>query len=294
MRLAYLAPWIAVAAMAPAVAGPTVVDDSGASLSLSAPARRIVSLAPHVTEMLYAAGAGDRIVGAVKHSDYPEAAKAIVRVGDSAMLDLERIVSLKPDLIAAWFHGNSAQQLSRVAALGIPVFQSQPRALDDIGPALVRFGTLAGTEDAARRAAAAYTARLASLRERYAARPPVRVFFQVWSNPLLTINGEQLISDVIRLCGGHNVFEQASLLVPSVDAEAVAAANPEVVVATGTGRGDDGAFDAWRKLPSLRATAAGNLVLLRTDALGRHSPRVLDGALMLCEALERVRAKRTP
>lgn len=289
---------IAAAALAcaqGALAAPVAVtDDIGQQVRLRSPAQRIVSLAPHATELLFAAGAGELVVGTVAYSDFPEAAKKIPRVGDSSLLDLERIVQLKPDLLVVWFHGNSEQHLARLRALGIPMFYSEPKTLADIASSLTRLGQLAGTQAAAARASASYARELGDLRERYASRSPVTLFFQVWKSPLLTINGEQIISDAIRACGGRNIFEHAAALVPTVDVEAVASANPEAIVTTGTGGNDDDAFDVWRKLPSLRATSGGNLLLVRTETLGRAAPRVLEGVAALCRALDGVRQRRRP
>ena len=270
-----------------------VVDDAGRTVVLPSPARRIVSLAPHVTETLFEAGAGHLIVGTVKHADYPEAAKRIPRVGDNALLDLERIASLEPDLIVVWLHGNSEKHLEKVRKLGIPMFYNRPATLSEIPSSLTRLGKLAGTETRAARSAEVFAARLADLRQRYAHRSPVPLFFQVWQKPLLTINGTQIISDVIRLCGGTNIFAEEKLLVPTVDVEAVVSADPEAVLRTGKASDRDSGFEPWRKLANFRPTARGNLVLLETDSLGRHSPRILDGAELLCEALERVRSRRS-
>lgn len=285
--------WLALPVFA-AHAEIRVVDDSGQEVVLKSPARRIVSLAPHTTETLFEAGAGHLIVGTVKYADYPEAAKKIPRVGDSALLDMERIVSLKPDLIVVWLHGNSEKHLEKVRKLGIPMFHNRPNKLSEIASSLTRLGQLAGTEPQARKSAEAFAARLAGLERRYAHRPAVSLFFQVWQKPLLTINGTQIISDVIRLCGGRNIFAEEKLLVPTVDVEAVVSADPEAVLRTGKTTDPESVFEPWRKLANFRPTASGNLVLLETDALGRHSPRILDGAAIMCEELERVRAKRRP
>ncbi len=276
----------------PARAEIRVVDDSGQEVVLESPAQRIVSLAPHTTETLFEAGAGHLIVGTVKYADYPEAAKKIPRVGDNALLDMERIVSLQPDLIVVWLHGNSEKHLQKLRKLDIPMFYNRPNKLSEIPSSLIRLGQLAGTEPQARKAADAFVVRLAELEKRYAHRSPVPLFFQVWQKPLLTINGTQIISDVIRLCGGRNIFAEEKLLVPTVDVEAVVSANPEAVVRTGKTTDPESVFELWRKLPDFRPTATRNLVLLKTDALGRHSPRILDGAAVLCEELERVRARR--
>jgi iron complex transport system substrate-binding protein len=272
-----------------------VVDDSGATVVLQSPAKRIVSLAPHVTELLFAAGAGDRIVGTTEFSDYPEAARLIPRVGGSSLLDMERVVSLEPDLIVVWWHGSSQNQQDKLKTLGVPIFQNEPRTLDDIPRALLALGRLAGAEDDARRAAQAFTARREALRVRYANASPVVLFWQVWARPLLTVNGRHLISDVVRLCGGVNVFDRLSPLVPAVNIEAVVEANPEAIVTTRTDASvnqADGLAD-WRALPHLRATLHHNLIVLDADTIHRQSPRILDGADALCERLEDVRTRRS-
>ena len=269
-----------------------VVDDNGETVVLREPARRIISLAPHVTELLYAAGAGDRIVGAVEYSDYPGAARRIPRIGDNVQLDLERIVALKPDLIVVWLHGNAQRQLDKLAKLGIPVFYNEPHRLGDIARSLGQFGRLAGTEAVAARAARAFATREAELRARYAGRAPVRVFYQIWQRPLMTVNGEHLISDVIRLCGGQNVFADLKPLVPVISTEAVLEADPEAIgTAIIDAKAQDG-LESWKKWPRLTATARGNYFFIPADLISRHTPRILEGAQQMCEHLDVARARR--
>jgi len=277
---------------APAPAPTRVPDDAGATVVLAAPARRIVSLAPHVTELLYAAGAGGYVVGAVDYSDYPEAAKRIPRVGSYTGLDLEAIVALRPDLIIAWQSGNPPSQVERLRALGLAVYVSEPRHIEDVATNIERLGRLAGTADAALRAARAFRRRHEALRRRYAARPAVTVFYQIWDRPLMTVNGKQLISDVIHLCGGRNVFADLPILAPTVDVEAVLAADPEAIVASGAGAARPEWFDAWRRWPQLRAVRRDNLFVVPPDVLQRHGPRILDGAEHLCADLETARRRR--
>ncbi|OGI47192.1 MAG: cobalamin-binding protein [Candidatus Muproteobacteria bacterium RIFCSPHIGHO2_01_FULL_65_16] len=277
---------------APAPAPTRVPDDAGATVVLAAPARRVVSLAPHVTELLYAAGAGGYVVGAVDYSDYPEAAKRIPRVGSYTGLDLEAIVALRPDLIIAWQSGNPPSQVERLRALGLAVYVSEPRHIEDVATNIERLGRLAGTADAALRAARAFRQRHEALRRRYAARPAVTVFYQIWDRPLMTVNGKQLISDVIHLCGGRNVFADLPILAPTVDVEAVLAADPEAIVASGAGASRPEWFDAWRRWPQLRAVRRDNLFVVPPDVLQRHGPRILDGAEHLCADLEAARGRR--
>ncbi|MFA6311855.1 MAG: cobalamin-binding protein [Sterolibacterium sp.] len=283
--LALLVPWLAHAEI-------LVRDDAGQSVRLAAPARRIVSLAPHITENLYVAGAGALIVGVSEYSDYPEQARKLPRVGNYASLDLEAIVAQKPDLVIAWESGNPASHLAKLKALGLPLFISQPKNLDDIASSIERFGELAGTAAVAREAARAFRTRQATLRSRYADRPPVRTFYQIWNQPLATVNGEQLISKVMRLCGAENIFAGLSQLAPVVTLEAVLAANPEAIVASGMDDARPEWLDMWTRWKDLHANARGNLFFVPPDLINRHTPRVLDGAQLLCQHMETARGRR--
>ena len=269
-----------------------VTDDSGREVVLQRPARRIISLAPHMTELMFAAGAGFHVVGTVEYSNYPEAAKAIPRIGDSALLDLERIVELKPDLILVWQHGNAQRQLDKLLSLGIPVFYNQPDRLPDVARSIEKFGRLAGTDVIASTVASAFVAREAELRRRYAARPPVRVFYQIWEKPLMTINNDHLISDIIRLCGGQNVMGELKQLVPVISTEAVLEADPEVIAGATAEPNLRNNLDNWKAWPRILAVKRDNLFVIHTDLISRHTPRVLDGAQQMCENLSKARAKR--
>ena len=288
--------WVLAAALAlgSTAAGAEIrlTDDSGRSVALKQPARRIISLTPHMTELLFAAGAGGHVVGTVEYSNYPVEAQRIARIGDSAQLDLERIVALKPDLIVVWQYGNAQRQLDKLLRLGIPVYYNEPRRLADIARAIEQLGRLAGTEMVALPAARAFVARAAELRQRYAGRAQVTVFYQIWDKPLMTVNGDHLISDVMRLCGGRNVFAGLKLLTPEITAEAVLAADPEAIggVSAEAGQAED--LDQWKKWPRLKAVARNNLFAIHSDLISRNTPRVLDGAQQLCGHLDAARAKR--
>lgn len=276
----------------------SVVDDTGRTVTLAAPAARVISLAPHTTELLYAAGGGARLVGAVAYSDYPPAANALPRVGSNTALDLERIVALKPDLVVVWRHGNDARQLDKLRELGIALFFSEPGKVDDVATNLERLGTLLGTEDTAHAAAQRYRGEIARLRARYAARPLVSVFYQVWDRPLLTLNGAHIVSDAIALCGGRNVFGKLAARVPTVSVEAVVAADPEAIVTAASGatapKADAPLPDLarWRAWPRMTAVARGNLFAIDGDLITRPGPRLADGIDALCRDLDTARARR--
>jgi iron complex transport system substrate-binding protein len=265
-------------------------DDAGKLVRLTAPAAHIVSLSPHATELLYAAGAGARVVAAVEYSDYPEAAKALPRVGSYAALDLERIAALKPDLAVAWGSGNPPGQLAQLARLGVPVFVSEPTKLEDIPATLRRLGRLAGAA-AAETAAREFERRQAALHEKYAGRRSVGVFYEIWNQPLMTVGGGHVISAAMALCGGRNVFAQLSQPAEAVELEAVLRADPEAIVASGMDARRPEWLDEWRRWPQLTAVKRGNLFFVPPDLLQRHTPRLLDGAERLCEALETARRR---
>ncbi|HEY6511309.1 MAG TPA: cobalamin-binding protein [Burkholderiaceae bacterium] len=279
---------------APIQAAVRVLDIDGHAVELAAPARRVISLAPHLTELMFAIGAGDRVVGTVAHADFPDAAQRLPRVGDSALLDLERIVALKPDLVLVWRHGNSPQQLQRLAVLKLPTYASEARTLADITRTLRDLGQLSGSPHPAERQAAAFEAEVSALRVRYAGRRRVDVFYQIWNPPLITINGQHLISQVLALCGARNVFEAERLLTPTVTEEAVMLADPDAVVAGWSDSYGASPLERWRRLHALRAVRQGHLLQVDPDLLHRQSDRVLLGARQLCDKLDTVRAGLPP
>ena len=215
--------FLSLASVTSAFAEVSVKDDQGNIVTLSQPAKRIISLAPHITESLFAAGAGDKIVGAVKYSDYPEAAKSILRVGGYPSADLEKIISLKPDLLIAWPSGNNLKQVEKLTAFGIKVFMSEPRYPLDIAKTIQRFGVLAGTEKIADKTSSDFLEHYQLLKTNYSKKKKLKVFYQIWNKPIMTINGEHLISEIIELCGGENVFSNLKILTPRISFESVLA-----------------------------------------------------------------------
>ena len=269
-----------------------IKDDTGQELRLKEAPKRIVSLAPHVTETLFAAGGGSKIVGTVDYSDYPEAAKKLPRVGGYSRVDLEAVAALKPDLIIAWQSGNASAQMEKIRSLGIPIFLTQPNTLDDVAVELEKLGKLAGTESIANAAASKFRERLTKLRQGYSQKAKVRVFYQIWKTPLMTVGGPQIISSAIQLCGGENVFGNLPQMSPTVSLEAVIAADPEAIVATGMGDARPDWLGDWNQWTRMTAVKRGNLFHINPDIMQRHTPRILDGTEKLCLALEQARSKR--
>ena len=297
LALALLAALAIEARAAPVVA----VDDAGRELRLERPPTRIVTLAPSLTELVFAAGGGGAIVAVDSSSDFPAAARTIPQIGDVSRIDIERLLALKPDLVVVWQRGNTTRELDQLEGAGLRLFRLEPQRLDDVVRAIERLGRLLGSEATAGPAAAALRERLAALRQRHASDPPVRVFYQVWSSPLMTISRKQIVSEVIELCGGQNVFGGLAPLVPQVAVESVLAADPEAIF-TADERGsttllrrdpDAPAFAAWRRHPRLAAVRGRGLYVLNGDAISRQGPRIVDGATAICGALDEVRRERS-
>ncbi len=267
-----------------------VIDDRGVSIQLAQPAERIISLAPSLTELLYVAGAGDKLVGVVEYSDYPEEALSLPLIGRFDRFDIERILELKPDLVVAWLTGNPRSTIEGLERLGLTVYVAEPKFLDSIPNQLEKLGQLAGTEGQASEAINAYAEKLTSLVNRYSATAPVRVFYQVWDRPLMTAGGAELTNDLIELCGGINIFGELTALAPKVNLEAVVLRDPELIVASGIDERRPAWLDTWDEWPSMTAVANRQVVFIDPDLTQRHSPRVLQGAEILCQQIAAARA----
>ncbi len=266
-----------------------VVDDRGNTVTLERPAQRIVSLSPHITEMLFAAGAGERIVATVLFSDFPEAAKEIPVIGSHNAVAYESLLAANPDLVIAWASGNGDEIIARLKSLGLTVYLDEPTKIEDIPRSLQRIGTLVGREEITEREAAVFTKTLNALRIVNGTKPPVNVFYQIWNDPITTLNGKHLVSDVIRLCGGKNIFADVIPIAPVVNLESVLTANPDVIVVSGMDEKRPEWLNEWSQWTNLAATKNGQLHFIPPDLLQRNSLRIMQGAEMLCEILDSAR-----
>jgi iron complex transport system substrate-binding protein len=282
---------IAAACTCASFAALQATDDTGATVIVNAPAKRIVSLAPHATELLFAAGGGDSVVGVIDTSDWPAAARTRPRVGDARALDLERIVALKPDLIVTWPYTAPAQ-VDWLRARGIAVFMTDPKTIEGIAADIERLGTLLGTRTRAEPVAAQIRNHLARLRKESAGKAPISVFYEIWPSPLFTIGGNHLITQALAVCGGTNVFASLTLPAPMVSIEAVLAAAPEAIIAAA----DDGLrpdwLNEWKRWDALPAVARNNLLVVDGNLLHRAGPRFVDGVDQVCAALDVARQHR--
>jgi iron complex transport system substrate-binding protein len=280
-----------LAACAAASAEVSAIDASGRRVTLAAPARRIVSLAPHATELLYAAGAGAKVVAVSDYSDFPEAAKRLPRVASSGGVDLERLLALRADLVVAWRLEATARALDRIEALGIPLAYIEPHRLEEIPQAIETLGVLAGTQEIAQAEAARLRAELGRLASAYRGRPPIDVFYEISQRPLMTLSGRHFVSDALALCGGRNVFAAAPIIAPEVDAEAVLAADPQVIISARSDPADNSWQDFWLRFSNLRAVRDGNLMAIHGEEMHRHGPRAIAATAKLCELLDEARRR---
>jgi iron complex transport system substrate-binding protein len=267
-------------------------DDRGSTLRLPAPAARIVALAPSITELVYAAGAGDKLAAVPRFSDYPPEAAALPQIGDASSIDVERVLSLKPDLLIGWKSGNRAADIARLERLGFRLFVIEPATLADVPRVLRAIGALAGTDARADAAARAFEGGVQALRARYAGAATVRVFYEIWHQPLMTVNRHHMISDVMRLCGGENIFAELPVLTPVVSLEDVIARKPEVVLGGGSAVSADELAALWRRHADLAGLRGIPALRIDPDSIQRQTPRVLQGAEQVCAHLDSVRKGR--
>jgi iron complex transport system substrate-binding protein len=248
---------------------------------------RIVSLAPNLTELAYAAGAGDTLVGTVEYSDYPAAARALPRVGDAWRVDVESVLALRPDLVLSWSSGTPEDTVARLRSLGLRVVPIETFRLADVAAALRTIGRIAGSVQVADAAARQYEDAVSSLRSSHAGVRRLTVFIEIDDEPLYTVNGRHVISEVVDLCGGSNVFADLPQLAPPVALEAVLARDPDVILSTDDTISDPGQL--WRPWTRLKAVRSGTIYSLNSDTLTRATPRLAEGARAVCAALDAAR-----
>jgi iron complex transport system substrate-binding protein len=255
---------------------------------LGQPATRVVTLAPNLAEMVYQAGAGESLVGVVAYSDFPEAVKALPSVGDAFRVDFERLIALKPDLVLGWGGGNPDHVLQRIRDLGFRVEVLTPNRLQDIADHLEQIGEWTGHSAQSQSAARDFLQQLAALREDYLGAEPVTVFYQISTQPLYTVNDRQFIGQMIKLCGGRNIFGDLTELAPVVSPEAVVVADPRLIL-TGSEQLPE-VIRLWSRWPQMLALREGAILGLDARLAARASPRLIQGTRQVCQALDQVRA----
>ncbi len=269
-----------------------VRGDDGHEIKIQRAAQRIISLAPHLTELVYAADAGDKLIAVSAYSDFPETARLLPQVGDASNLDLERIVMLKPDLVLAWKSNVSPFAVERLRRLSIPVYVTETRRLAGI-PALLRsIGTLAGTSAQSELAARNFENQLLQLQQNARGKTIIPTFIEIWHDPLLSVNAEHIMSEVVSLCGGKNVLAEAPTLTPSIGLETLLVANPGAIIGGGSAASAEDFRAVWEKHPNLKAVQQGNIFYVNPDWIQRATLRILLGAKLICEGLEQARRNK--
>ncbi len=266
----------------------SLTDDSGRRVELKAPAKRIVALAPFLTELAFSAGAGPRVVGVSAHSDYPAQAQGLPRVSSAAGLSLESIAALRPDLALAWKDSVRPEELERLKAFGIAIFVAQARTLEDVPRLMQALGTLVGSDAAP--AVSAYRDKLARLRDSHAGLALIPVFLEIWHKPLTTIAGPHWINEALELCGASNAFKDLPGVAPLVSWEDVYARDPAVIVGAGSGASESEFRANWRARPTLAAVRRGRLLFIDPDTIQRPTARLAEGVAQLCAGLDKARA----
>lgn len=253
---------------------------------------RIVALAPHLVEILYAVGAGDTLVGAVEHSDYPEQALLVPRIGGYTSINIEAVLRLQPDWVLAWESGNGSKVIRKLKSLGVKVYVSEPGKLESIATLLRDIGELSRGNNT-KQAVSDYEKKYKNLKSRYSERTPVSVFYQVWNKPLQTLSDKSIVGDVIKLCGGRNIFANELAIAPKTNVESILSADPQTIVASGMGEERPQWLDQWLDWPQLQAVKNEHLFFVPPDLIQRHSPRLLEGAEILCQQLQQVRSQQS-
>jgi iron complex transport system substrate-binding protein len=264
----------------------TVTDDAGRRVTLPQVPQKIISIAPGATEMLFAAGAGSRVIATVEFSDEPAEAREVPRIGDSNAIDVERVVALRPDVVVVWDGGSSVGQVAQLERLGIPLYREKVRRLSELAPSLRRLGALADTGAVAERAARDIETRLAGLASQFGGRSPITVLLQVWNRPIYTVGGSQMMTDSLHLCGARNIFADLKIQGPAVDMEAIIARNPEVIVAVAPPGVAHEWLEEWKRFTSLRAVRNDALIPFEDQRLSRLGPSAVGGTEALCKAID--------
>ncbi|NLC24782.1 MAG: cobalamin-binding protein [Oxalobacter sp.] len=269
----------------------SVVDDDGRTVTLPKPAGRIISTAPHITEFLFETGGAGHIAGVTSYSNYPSEAQSLPLVGDNRRIDMERVLALKPDLIIAWRGGNPVRQIDQLKRMGIPVFYSDLKTMEDIPKTLERFGTLVGQAEKGKKQGALWKMRLERLKKQYENRPVLTVFYQISERPLYTLSGKHIISEAIRICGGENIFSGLDTIAPRISIESILEKNPDVIFISRSGGSANG-INFWRRFGVIRAVRKNNVFEIDADLMDRPGPRFIDGVSALCEKIDKARTSQ--
>ena len=266
-----------------------IQDDLNHTIEITQPVNRIIALSPHLVELAYTAGAGDKLVARVDHADYPQQAKDIPSLGAFNNWSIEQVLALKPDLVLVWLTANGDRPVKQLKELGINVYVSEPRQLTDIAKTIRDIGKLAATDETANKNADAFETQINALANEYKHKKTISVFYQVWGQPLMTINDQQLISRIIEICGGQNIYADLAGLAPSVDPESLIIKNPQVMIGGATDEIKDNWLQQWLQWPEIAAVKNQQLYFINPDLLNRQTVRMIQGAKAMCTYIDNAR-----
>ncbi|WP_168188925.1 cobalamin-binding protein [Thiomicrorhabdus sediminis] len=253
--------------------------------------QRIVSLSPHLTELVYSAGGGAKLVGAIEYSDYPAQAKSLPRVGNYQSINIERIIALKPDLILSWKNGNRARDIEKLQSLGFNVWQTQTNNLEDIGHLIAAIGKRLGTKKIAENKNRQLQKTLQDLSQQYAQREKISTFYQLWQRPLMTVNGSHFISLALNICGAENIFAELPLIAPEVSIESVINANPKLILLGGQKQFQQSWMQDWQTYDLISAVKNQQIYRLDNNLLQRPTERFIKALPELCRTIDQARLK---
>jgi iron complex transport system substrate-binding protein len=265
----------------------SIRDDLGRTVELKEPAKRIVTLAPFLTELVYSTGAGERIVGVSAYSDYPPEAKRLPQVSTAAGFSIEEIARLEPDLVVVWRDSARPEEIERIALFGAAVYVANARNFEDVPRLLRSLGALTGRDVAP--VVASYEAKLEKLRRDHAGERPLSALLEIWHRPLTTIAGRHFMNEALGICGARNVFADLEGVAPMVAMEEVYKRDPGLIVGASSAGSAQEFLAQWREHPTLSAVKSGRLVFVDADRIQRLTARTPDGIAALCAAIERVR-----
>lgn len=267
----------------------SVEDDAGRQVSIEQPAMRIVTLAPHLTEQLFSLGVGERIIATVEYSDYPKAALSIPRIGGAEDISAEVILALQPDLVLAWDSGSPTEVLTLLESLGVAVYRASSQSLLGVSKTLADIAVLTQQSVTAAPLIAAFNADIEKVVSLYRNKRTVSVFYQLWYEPLMTANKQQMINEMITICGGSNLFAEQAEVVPQTSVESIVVLNPEIIFAPEQGTPVNWQ-KRWQAWPEISAVSEQHLYTLNADLINRPTLRSVQGLQQICDLLDKVRA----
>ncbi len=254
------------------------------------PAQRVISLAPHATEIAYAAGLGDKLIAVSEMSDYPEQANKLEKVSNYQGIKLERIIALRPDLVIAWPSGNPAKELEKLAQFDVPIYYSTSSSLMDIANNIEQLSQYSENPQIGQKAADDFRTQLKAFKDKYNTEDKVRYFYQLSEKPIITVAGKNWPSEVFSFCGGENIFSSAGSPYPQVSIEQIITRQPDVIFTSRHAMSSDGMWSEWKnEVPALKN---GHIWSLNADWINRPTPRTLNAITEVCDYFESVRQKR--